>query len=91
MFATAAEAALIADHMPSMSRVRVTYFLRGGAGGPIKIGSTQDLATRMRVLNLMSPVPLVLVGLVQQDIEKHCHQTLAPFRIHGEWSSLTPA
>lgn len=82
---TAVEAAMLADVTPSPSRSRVTYFLQAGPGGPIKIGSTHELPTRMRALNLMSPTPLVLVGLVHEDIERYCHEQLAAFRLHGEW------
>ncbi len=73
------------DERPFTTEVAVTYFLQAGDIGPIKIGSTRNLPTRLRSLQLMSPVPLRLLGVVPQDVEYECHRVLAAWRIHGEW------
>ena len=62
-----------------------TYFLQAGASGPIKIGSTRNLAVRIRTLMTMSPVPLRLLGLMKGDHEETCHMRLGVYRVHGEW------
>src|SRR3972149_7088328 len=71
------------------TEVPSTYFLQAGASGPIKIGSTRNLAVRIRTLMTMSPVPLRLLGVMKGDHEEACHMHLGVFRIHGEW--FTPA
>lgn len=63
----------------------ITYFIQAGLDGPIKIGSTRNLPSRFRSLQLMSPIPLVLLGVSDRNIERHCHYILGPWRIHGEW------
>ena len=67
------------------TEVPSTYFLQAGAGGPIKIGSTKNLAVRIRTLMTMSPVPLRFLGVMKGDHEEACHMHLGAFRIHGEW------
>jgi len=69
----------------------VTYFLQAGTDGPIKIGSTRNLAVRLRTLATMSPVPLTLLAVVPDDIELECHEKLQPWRLHGEWFAPTTA
>lgn len=68
-----------------------TYFLQAGDGGPIKIGSTRNLAVRLRTLCMMSPVPLRLLGVIEgEDAEDRCHFRLGAFRLHGEWFAPSP-
>jgi hypothetical protein len=68
-----------------------TYFLQAGDGGPIKIGSTRNLAVRLRTLCTMSPVPLRLLGVIEgENAEDRCHFRLGAFRLHGEWFSPSP-
>lgn len=62
-----------------------TYFLQAGTSGPIKIGSTRNLAVRIRTLMTMSPVPVRLLGVMKGDHEEACHMRLGVYRIHGEW------
>jgi ORF6N domain len=71
------------------TEVPSTYFLQAGKDGPIKIGSTRNLAVRIRTLMTMSPVPLQLLGVMKGDHEESCHMQLGIYRIHGEW--FTPA
>lgn len=62
-----------------------TYFLQAGVDGPIKIGSTRNLAVRLRTLMTMSPIRLRLLGVMKGDHEDTCHMRLGVYRIHGEW------
>jgi hypothetical protein len=73
------------EERPFTTETAVTYFLQAGDRGPIKIGSTRNLPARLRTLQLMSPIPLRLLGVVPDDIEAECHRALAAWRIHGEW------
>lgn len=63
-----------------------TYFVQAGRDGPIKIGSTTNLAVRLRTLWTLSPVPLKLLGIMYgAQAEKRCHMQLGAYRLHGEW------
>jgi len=73
------------DEQPFTTPTAVTYFIQAGDRALIKIGSTKNLATRFRALQLMSPVQLTLLGVVPDDIEDECHRALAAWRVHGEW------
>jgi hypothetical protein len=63
----------------------VTYFIQSGADGLIKIGVTTNFASRFRSLEMSSPVPLRVLGIVPTDIEQECHVALDAWRAHGEW------
>ena len=67
-----------------------TYFVQAGSDGPIKIGSTKNLAVRLRSLATMSPVPLTLLGIVPANVEETCHVRFGAFRLHGEWFAPAP-
>jgi ORF6N domain-containing protein/Meiotically Up-regulated Gene 113 (MUG113) protein len=86
LFAAIRDAVLLCNEDKAFTtEVPCTYFLQAGAGGPIKIGSTRNLAVRIRTLMTMSPVPLRLLGVMKGDHEEACHLRLGAFRIHGEW------
>jgi len=76
---------LIKGDQAFTTEVPSTYFLQAGRSGPIKIGSTRNLAVRIRTLMTMSPVPLRLLGVIKGDHEESCHMHLGAYRIHGEW------
>lgn len=63
------------------------YFVQGVDGGPIKIGYSWDVQTRVSALGVGSPVRLrvlaVIVGTGAD--EQELHQLLAVHRLHGEW------
>jgi hypothetical protein len=79
-----------AKELAVTTQTRVTYFVQAGTDGPIKIGSTQNLAARFRGLQMMSPLELRLLGVAPVDIEDECHRLLARWRIHGEWFAPVP-
>ncbi len=86
LFAAIRDAVLLCKEDKAFTTdVPSTYFLQAGPGGPIKIGSTRNLAVRIRTLMTMSPVPLRLLGVMKGDHEDACHMHLGAFRIHGEW------
>lgn len=39
---------------------------------------------------MMSPIPLRVLGVVTEDIEAYCHETLQAYRLHGEWFAPSP-
>lgn len=86
LFAAIRDAVLLCTEDKAFTtEVPCTYFLQAGAGGPIKIGCTRNLAVRIRTLMTMSPVPLRLLGVMKGDHEDACHMRLGVYRIHGEW------
>ena len=70
--------------------VPCTYFVQVGDDGPIKIGSTRNLAVRLRTLCAMFPMPLKLLGIMYGDVEERCHARFSAFRIRGEWFAPSP-
>lgn len=69
----------------------VIYFVQAETG-PIKIGSTSYLASRMVTLRGQSPVPLTLLATMDGDrtAEFRLHARFAAHRLHGEWFSPHP-
>lgn len=61
---------------------KVTYFVIGA--GMIKIGTTDNLETRLKALQCGSPVPLELLGVCQLE-EKDLHERFKHLQKHGEW------
>lgn len=58
------------------------YFMQPIVGGLIKIGHSSFLARRVASLRTMSPVELVLIGVI--------HMQFAYLRKHGEWFAPEP-
>jgi hypothetical protein len=68
------------------------YFLQAQHGGPVKIGFTQDLTSRMQTLGTGSPSPLRILAVAAAgtpELEADLHATFATARLHGEWFRLT--
>lgn len=63
------------------------YFVQGEHGGPIKIGSADHAESRVRTLQVGSPVPLVLLGTMPggERKERELHKRFAHLRMHSEW------
>ena len=63
------------------------YFMHAPDVGLVKIGATSSLESRLRALQNGSPVPLVLIGLIDGDksVERELHNHWAHLRAHGEW------
>lgn len=66
------------------SRVSKTYILQAETG-MIKIGRSANPAGRVAELQNSSPVPLNLLGIIDEDVERKLHQQFAHLRSHGEW------
>lgn len=68
------------------------YFIQGVDGGPIKIGTSTDVESRLRTLQCASPVKLRVVGVVSGGVglESQLHRRLALHRLHGEWFAAAP-
>lgn len=73
----------------SKSRV---YFIQSEHGGPIKIGTTENVAQRLRNLQTGSPTRLVVLGVLAggQSVEQILHLDLAAHRLEGEWFADHP-
>jgi hypothetical protein len=63
----------------------VTYFIRQGTDGPIKIGKTTDLGHRFNRLQVGSAVKLNVLRVLLGDHERALHERFAHLRMHGEW------
>lgn len=63
------------------------YFAQAGRAGPIKIGSTRDLAKRMAAFAVDNHEVVALLCSVEGDqpLEKRIHRLLRPHRVKGEW------
>lgn len=69
------------------------YFLRPkGQAGPIKIGCSAKPISRLRAVEIWSPVELELIGSVpgSHNSETAIHYHFGDLRLHGEWFTATP-
>ena len=69
----------------------LVYFVQAGAGGPIKIGHSENPKRRIADLQTASAHPLVVLGVVRggEFFECALHQILATDRLSGEWFRAT--
>jgi hypothetical protein len=65
----------------------LTYFIRDGDSGPIKIGKStiKQFKSRLTGLQIGNPNRLIVVGVIVGDCEKEVHETFRQYRISGEW------
>jgi len=66
----------------------VLYFIQGVDGGPIKIGITKSLRSRMIGLQGSCPVVLRVLAAVRRGGWRHedaAHRRFKEHRLHGEW------
>lgn len=65
----------------------VVYFVQRGEGGPVKIGTTRDVDSRLSALQTASSEPLILLGTMSgsRALEADLHRAFEPHRLHGEW------
>lgn len=63
------------------------YFVQAGEGGPIKIGFSSDVGSRIAALQSGHGEPLRLLAMVpgSRPEEKALHGRFAPARVRGEW------
>ena len=73
-------------------RGSVVYFIQAALGGPIKIGTTNNLAERFESLQTASPFPLRVLAVTRGDRsgEQELHGRFATVRLHGEWFRAVP-
>jgi hypothetical protein len=64
-------------------------------GAHYKIGSSRNIAARLKAVQRLYPLPLVLCHVwstsAARQMERHLHQKYAAQRIRGEWFQLNPA
>lgn len=64
------------------------YFIQSGSSGPIKIGYSTDITTRLEGFQMGCPIPLrVLAYIPEMSLkdERKLHRQFATSRCHGEW------
>jgi len=76
-----------AAHITATPKVPMVYFIEAPSIKLIKIGRTQDVKKRISELQVGSPVPLRLLGVVPGDsaMEKQIQDKFKHLRKHGEW------
>lgn len=74
-----------------MERRRVVYFIGAPSLGLVKIGYSEDLASRFTDLSVGSPVELRLLHVIPGDVddERALHKRFALYRVRGEWFRIT--
>lgn len=63
----------------------VTYVVRAGSDGHVKIGRTRNLAKRIDALQTGAAHPLVTLRVIAGDHERYLHIACTAFRVQGEW------
>ena len=64
------------------------YVIQSEAGGPFKVGVSEDVASRLSQLQTGSPFKLKVIDEyngVSFEVEKKVHEELKKYRLHGEW------
>lgn len=64
------------------------YFIQVQPGGPIKIGWTEKLVSRLLCIRGSCPYPVEVIGIIaggDKEREANLHRTFKADRIHGEW------
>ncbi len=63
------------------------YFVQNKARNAVKIGFSENLEARLKVLQTVSLDPLELIGTIEgdRDAEKELHKKFKDFKIRGEW------
>jgi hypothetical protein len=72
---------------PTLPSTGFVYYVQAEQGGPIKIGSTTNVAKRLIGLQNGSPLLLKLIGVEPGGRlrERELHIKLHYWRLHGEW------
>lgn len=68
------------------------YAIQAGDGGPVKVGVTRNVASRLRALQTAQPMPLRLLHVWEggAGVEREIHRRLAAHNLGGEWFSPVP-
>ena len=63
------------------------YFIQGVEGGPVKIGISTSVKSRMKQIQAFSPVKLHLIACVRGTYQDEVvfHRRFKECRLHGEW------
>jgi hypothetical protein len=63
------------------------YFIQAGNDGPIKIGWSEDVRSRLKQLKTANALPLKLLGSIEgtQEVEQFCHKLFSHLLVDGEW------
>jgi len=67
---------------------RTVYFVQAIDGGPVKIGVTADVTSRLAGLQVGSPQELCILAVIPavgRACEVELHDRFAESRLHGEW------
>lgn len=83
---------LIFQAMPPIEFGECLYFIQSGTGGPVKIGYTKQLATRLKAIHKLNGGSVRFLGALAgtRDDEKRFHEKYGNDRLHGEWFRLSP-
>jgi hypothetical protein len=68
------------------------YFIQGVDGGPIKIGTTDNVRSRLRAIQAMNWAELRLLTCYPgfSMSERHLHRRFKEHRVRGEWFAINP-
>jgi hypothetical protein len=82
---------VLPDWPGEVIRTHRVYFVRAGEHGPVKVGFTADLQTRLRALQTGCPATLRLECQIvgTRAIEALLHDWLSGFHVRGEWYRIT--
>lgn len=74
----------------------VDIYVMASGGGPVKIGVTRQITSRVSTLCAASPYPITVAFLaaVNDDpflLETYVHQLLADRRLNAEWFDVNPS
>ncbi len=64
------------------------YIVQSNIGGPIKIGRSNSISSRTKMLQIGSPFKLSVIKEfknVKVEFEKYLHEKFKQHRLHGEW------
>ena len=77
------------DPRPALRRI---YFAQSLYGGPVKIGTTHNLGSRLKSLNVASPQPLCYLATMPgwRKEEAALHARFAHAHVHSEWYRPLP-
>jgi hypothetical protein len=73
-----------------MRKATTVYFIGPEPDGPVKIGITTNMAVRFKSIQIHSPIPVVVYGIIDggTDVEEGAHVRFHHLRRHYEWFTL---
>lgn len=84
--------AKVSDFEAAGENARLVYFIQGECGGPIKIGYTSNLSSRLSALQTGYPDTLKVLFIIAGTTRREhaIHNMLSEHRLNGEWFKDTP-